>query len=90
MDDKKKPHLDMVFVGGPLHRIRCRMTWCPQVNFFMDESNKQAHAYVREEMTYFYDPELSKRMSDKYNLLSALGKPNRIEPLEEVKKKELD
>lgn len=80
-----KPVL-MTFVRGPLHLIQAKMTWIPAVNIFTDERDKLVYVYMRDEMTYFYDPEASTKLTAMYETVKHLFKHNAIDIVGEVKK----
>lgn len=71
------------FIRGPLHGIKFEMVWVPQVNLCIDERNRMIHVYIRDEMAYFYDPDLSDQLSTVYDIARErwAGQPNRIIPV---------
>lgn len=72
-----------VFIGGPLHRQKMEMSWIPQLNLCIDERDRQIHAYVRDELAYFYERELSRKLTENYDVVRQRwrGKPNPMKPL---------
>lgn len=75
--------LTVPFIRGPLHGIRFEMTWVPELNLVVDERDRRIHVYLRDEMAYFYDPELSERLTAVYDIAREKwsGHPNRIIPV---------
>lgn len=79
-----KPVL-MTYVRGPLHLIQAEMNWIPEVQMFSDRGDKTVYAYRREEMVYYYDSEMSKKLSEVYDSVAFLFKPNTLEIVGEAK-----
>jgi hypothetical protein len=59
--------IEVIFVNGPLHRIKCDATRVPPVNLFFDDRNRVVHAYVRDGVVYFYDKDLSAKLTGKWD-----------------------
>jgi hypothetical protein len=72
------------FIGGPVHAMRFEMTWIPPVNIMISERDKMIYAYVRDETAYFYDAELSAKLTARYDEFRKdfEGKINKLIPVD--------
>lgn len=75
--------IEMVFIGGPMHRIKTRMSWIPAVNVFTDSRDGSIYVYVREETEYYFDQGLTTALAPHYHLLTSKMK-NDMEVVGEV------
>lgn len=73
------------FIGGPLHGIKFQAEWLPQLNLCIDERDRRIHAYVREEMAYFYEQDLSDKLSANFDVVRDRwpGRKNNLVPVDE-------
>ena len=78
--------IDMTFIGGPLHRRVIQMTWIPQVNIVTDIRDRRIMLYIREETAYYFDKELSEKLTAIYDDVQGKFPPNKVVPLGEIKK----
>lgn len=81
---KSKIKMIIPFIGGPMHGIKFEMQWIPALNWFVDERDRCIYAYVRDEMAYFYEKDLSARMTAVYDSVKSQfpGRWNKITPVE--------
>jgi hypothetical protein len=83
MEKIMKP-VEVTFRGGPVHNIVFQASRIPQVQIFMDERERIVHCYVRDEMEYYYDPELSKKLTANFDGVQANTSNNDIKPIRDV------
>jgi hypothetical protein len=69
----------VVFVNGPFHRFVMEMTVIPEVDIVVDGRQRCIYAYVREETTYYYDADLSRRLTEQFDTVR--GKFKRVNVL---------
>jgi hypothetical protein len=77
----KKLKIRVPFIGGPVHGVVFEMEWIPQVSMMNDEKERKIHAYLREEMAYFYEEELSNKLSAVYDQAVKKFRINKIVPV---------
>jgi len=83
----KPPHpIAMTFIGGPLHRQVIQMTWIPPVNVVTDIRDRRILIYIRDETAYYFDKELSDKLTLIYDDVHGKFPPNKVVPLGELKK----
>jgi hypothetical protein len=83
-----KPIL-MTFVRGPMHLLQAEMLWLPEMNVMLDEREHTVHAYIRDETTYYYEPELSAKLTSVYDKVKEKFQQNKINVVGEVENKPL-
>jgi hypothetical protein len=69
----------VVFVNGPFHRFVMEMTVIPEVDMVVDKRQRCIYAYVREEKIYYYDTDLSRRLTEQFDVVQ--GKFKRVNML---------
>ncbi len=83
MKTAKHP-VTVTFVRGPVHLLQAKVSWLPDVNLFTSERDRLIYAYVREDLVYYYDIQLSAKLSLVYDKAKGFFRPNPIEVLGEV------
>jgi hypothetical protein len=78
----------MPFIRGPLHGIKFEMTWIPSAQIIVDERERRIFLYSRrgEEMAYFFEPELSAKLTECYDEARRewAGQKNAMIPVDDI------
>lgn len=75
----KVKSVSVTFINGPLHLIAAKMDWIPELEIFTDERDQTVYAYQRDELTYYFNPELSAQLTEKYPEVKKVFRENEVE-----------
>ena len=81
---KVKHPVTVTFVRGPVHLLQAEVTWLPDINLFTSERDRLIYAYVREDLVYYYDLQLSAKLSMVYDKAKGFFRSNPINVIGEV------